>query len=520
MTDPERYRRQQTSFSDERRAQTFVADLGGECAPLASAFLKAAAAAAGIAQVSSDYHGSGGRGRHWLLGNHDALVQTVNADVEYDYLDPGFLADDLPTAIDGRQNPWVVVHANDPAAGCAALEQLGGLPVCVLLALAAPGGLVVERHPGPASALERLGRAAGCGVVAAGSAELAITAAGAALSEIMLAGMLVAEDPGEPRTVLFYSLHRRRRIDLPRDATWDDLAGELAEAPPRASFGARRIKQVGAGALGNWTSIGVALDGGVTMQVIDGDPQVEPHNLNRQVLLVHGVGRPKAPVLARELRALDPPGAYEACARYVERPDDLAPLDGVDALIMAPDNNAARLVGADAAWRAGVPYAAGGTGVAGGQLVVQQPGRACFRCITGLGDEPAPEAEDAGTSSCALAANESIVASNMVVAGLMVSELREALAGRRSQNLRFFGDGGRGNRLGRMTSDPECSHRSDASVREATRSRSPVRRGSPPVRRGSPDPADEPAKWHGQETVPQQGGPVPQQGGTVPQQGR
>jgi len=468
MTDPERYRRQEHSFSHERRAQTFIADLGGERAPLASAFLKAAAAAAGIARVWSDYHGSGGRGRHWLLGNHDALVETVNGDVEYDYLDPGFLGEDLPGAIAGHQNPWVVVHANDPAAGRWALEQLADLPVRVLLALAAPGGVVVERHPCPASALARLGGPARHRVVPAGSAELAIAAAGVTLNEIMLAGTSVAEEPAEPRTVLFYSLHRRRRIDLPRAATWQDLVGELEETPQRASFCGRRIKQVGAGALGNWTSIGVALDGGVAMDVIDGDPQVEPHNLNRQVLLVHGVGRPKAPVLTRELRALDPPGTYAACARYVERPEDIEPLDGVDAVIMAPDNNAARLVGADAAWHGGVPYAAGGTGVAGGQLVVQQPGRACFRCITGLGDEPAPEAKDAGTSSCALAANESIVASNMVVAGLLVSELREALAGRRTQNLRFFGDGGRGNRLGRMASDPECSHLAEVGAKTAT----------------------------------------------------
>jgi len=54
----------------------------------------------------------------------------------------------------------------------------------------------------------------------------------------------------------------------------------------------------------------------------------------------------------------------------------------------------------------------------------------------------------------------------MVVAGLLVSELREALAGRRSRNLRFFGNGGgSGNRLGRMTSDPECSHLADVASR-------------------------------------------------------
>jgi molybdopterin/thiamine biosynthesis adenylyltransferase len=207
------------------------------------------------------------------------------------------------------------------------------------------------------------------------------------------------------------------------------------------------------------------------MDVIDGDPQVESHNLNRQILLVDGVGRPKAPVLTRQLQQLDPAGSYRDVIRFIEQPEDLEPLEGVDALIMAPDNDAARLRGADAAWHRAVPYAVGGTGPGGGQLVIQQPGRACYRCITGRTDQPASATEDAGTNSCALGANQSIVASNMVVAGLLVSELREAMARRRSQNLRFFGGrSGNGNRLGRMTSDPKCPHLDDAGSNGDSRS--------------------------------------------------
>jgi hypothetical protein len=164
-------------------------------------------------------------------------------------------------------------------------------------------------------------------------------------------------------------------------------------------------------------------------------------------------------VLTAELQKLDPAGIYRDVTRFVEQPEDLEPLDGVDAVIMVPDNDAARLRGADPTWRRGIPYAVGGTGVSGGQLVIQQPGRACYRCLTGLTDQTASAAEAPGTHSCALAANESISASNMCLAGLMVAELREVMANRRSQNLRYFGGpGGNGNRFGRVTSDPECSH--------------------------------------------------------------
>ena len=468
MTDDQRYQRQQNVFPNERRAQTFIAEVGGEHAPLASTLLKAGAAAAGVAKVWSDYHGSSGDGRHWLLGDHDVLVRTVNDDVEYDFLDPTFLHDDLEVVMSCHDNGWAVVHVNDPAGALAAVEQLLDLEVPVLLSLSASGGVVVERHPNPSTAAARLHGLAEYRRIPEGPAELGTVAAGIVLGEIMLAGGSGEHDPAEPRAVAFYSLGRRRRVDLSPDSAMEELVDELAAPSKRFRFNRRWVKQVGAGALGNWTAIAAALDGGVRMDVIDGDPQVERHNLNRQILLVDGVGQPKAPVLTRQLQQLDPAGIYRDVTRFVERPEDLEPLDGVDAVIMVPDNDAARLRGADVTWHWGVPYAVGGTGTGGGQLLIQQPGRACYRCLTGWTDESVSTSEDACTNACALAANESIVAGNMVVAGLLISELREAMAGRRSQNLRFFGDpGGHGNRLARMASDPECSHLADVGSKGA-----------------------------------------------------
>jgi len=479
MNDQDRYERQENSFPHERRKQTFIAELGGGRAGFCSTLLKTGAAAAGVDEIWADYHGSGGPGRHWLLGNHEVLTRTVNADVVYDFLDPEYLREDLQRALDRHENSWVVAHANDPAAIARALEQIRDLPVRVVLPLAAPGGVVVQRHPNAETALEQLRTLPEMPAIPAGTADLAAVAAGFALNEIILGGTSIDDDLEAPRTVAFYSLNRPRRINVPGGAELVELVVEIASPLTRASFSGRRLKQVGAGALGNWTALALALDGGATVDVIDGDQQVESHNLNRQVLLVRGLGRRKAEVLTGELQELDPAGRYTHVDRFVDEPADLEPLDGVEAVIMAPDNDAARLLGADVAWSCGVPYGVGGTGVTGGQVVIQQPHRACFRCITGLTDETAQGREEeaaslpgeTGGNSCARANSEAIVASNMIVGGILVAESREALSGRRTQNLRLFGNGGGGgNRLGRMTSDPECSHHSGAGSRTEARS--------------------------------------------------
>ncbi|MBN2564801.1 MAG: hypothetical protein JXB46_03740, partial [Candidatus Eisenbacteria bacterium] len=139
----------------------------------------------------------------------------------------------------------------------------------------------------------------------------------------------------------------------------------------------------------------------------------------------------------------------------------LRPLLGVDAVICVPDNDRTRVVCAESAWSEGVLFAQGGCSATGGQTTVHGPGSACFSCVTGLKNRLDEQVIAAPGNSCAQA-RESVVSANMAVAALLVSELREGLSGRRTQNIRLVGSGPGGNRLVRMSSNPPCLHRREA----------------------------------------------------------
>ena len=454
-----RYLRQVNAFPHERRRQTLVAELGGLQSPLTSRFLKAGAAAAGVARVAADFHGVPD-GSHWFLSGHELLVRSLNAEVGYDYLDPQAMPIDLRPLAE-HANGWAVLHAANSQQLRRSLEQLRqvGLPMPVLLSLCGPGGLVIARASDAAAAEGLLaGNDWEAGLPP--NTETCMVAAGLMLNEILRGVEMMQTTPGRAEIIAGYSLHRPRRIDVPLQASLAELAGEVLQPPARrTTYTGRRFKQVGAGALGNWLGLGLALEGGVCLEIVDGDLEIEPHNLNRQLLLIDGVGLPKAPVLAAELARLDPSGTYLHEVQFVEQAADLGRLTQFDALLLGPDNNHARLIGAEAAWRQGVLCAQGGSSAAGGQMSVHEPGRACYTCVTGVDLDAALRQRQAGSQSCNAVADDSIVTSNMIVSGLMLAELRETLSGRRSQNLRFFGDVPGGNRLVRMASDPPCSHK-------------------------------------------------------------
>jgi molybdopterin/thiamine biosynthesis adenylyltransferase len=181
------------------------------------------------------------------------------------------------------------------------------------------------------------------------------------------------------------------------------------------------------------------------------------HNINRQILLAGGVGkkRSKVDVLGEELTALDPAARIRAITEFVTEPGDLAGLHDSDALLCVPDNDDARLVCDDARRQADVLLATAGSSAVGGQSIVRRPGQGCLRCL-GLNGDAAGGADEG--QSCQLVESDAVVSSNMVAAGLAISELREALAGREAVNLRFAGDSTRGNRLVRMIAGTSCPH--------------------------------------------------------------
>jgi len=471
-----KYAKQQFAFPDARRQATLVAELNGCAAPPSSLCLKLGAAAMGVSRIASDFHGafSGVPGRHgrthWLAGRHDDVVRTVNADVDYKFIDNEGVAADLQDAIrsgPGFTNAWLVVHLNDPAGARASLAAVGSLhgarEIAVILVLVAPAGVYVARYPNTATALDSLPQADLLYALPAGRADLAMIASGICLNEVMLAGTVPGDDPAEVRVVAWYDLSRPSRTDSMPAGSAEAIARLSQPAPPAISFAGGSIIQIGAGGLGCWTAFGLAAETGARLHVFDGDG-IEESNLNRQVLLVRGRGGMKADVIAEELRDFDPAGEYTGAVQFVREKADLLrfmdiPANGPPlAVIAVPDNNLARVVGSEAACDAGVAYAQAGTGAVGGQASVHPPGRACYACACG----PAAAtdgASAAGGNSCSRVAADSVVCSNMVLAGVLLSELREGLSGRQPRNLRFAGDGAVGNKLVRMVTVTEpCPH--------------------------------------------------------------
>lgn len=453
----DRYLRQTHAFPPERRESSAVAVCGAWSDAAAGMAVLAGAAAMGVPVVGSDFVGPP-PGGHWLTGPYPQMVAKINAAVHYEYLDREAPAMDLPYLIEARPNAWVAVLLNHPPRARDVLAALAEADVAagVLLVLTAPGGLVVGRYPDPAAAIECV-QSVAPDPIPAGPAELAVAAGGIVLNEVMLAGE-AGDDLMMPRTVGFYSLHRPRRV-TGGTGPIGELVSEVAAAPDgaRAAFSGRKFTMVGAGALGNWTAIPLAMEAPAALVVHDGDPEVAYHNVNRQILLVDGVGlhRAKADVLVDQLRLLDPYGSYEAIAQFVKAPGDLTGLEDTDALLCLPDNDDARIVCDEARLRSGVLFATAATSATGGQAVVRCRWQGCLRCL-GVG-RAAGEADEA-PQSCSLVQNDAVVSSNMVAAGLMLSELREALACRPPANVRFVGDGAGGNRLVRMISGTRCPH--------------------------------------------------------------
>jgi len=66
----------------------------------------------------------------------------------------------------------------------------------------------------------------------------------------------------------------------------------------------KNVLVVGAGGIGNYTALNLAMLG-VNMTIYDFDT-IEPHNLNRQVLLYEGVGNNKAEMIAKRLKKINP----------------------------------------------------------------------------------------------------------------------------------------------------------------------------------------------------------------------
>jgi molybdopterin/thiamine biosynthesis adenylyltransferase len=175
---------------------------------------------------------------------------------------------------------------------------------------------------------------------------------------------------------------------------------------------------VGAGALGTYVSLGLALSGVSKLTIVDPDV-VEETNLNRQLLFYGSVGKPKASELASKLKRLCP--GLEAAAIQARVTEDH--FEGIGLIFLCVDNFQTRALVNQLAGRFRIPLVNGGTSAFGGEVAVYQPGQtACLDCQLDVNRLALEEREAGSRASCGHVAEASIVNSNAITGSLMVGE--------------------------------------------------------------------------------------------------
>jgi molybdopterin/thiamine biosynthesis adenylyltransferase len=187
------------------------------------------------------------------------------------------------------------------------------------------------------------------------------------------------------------------------------------------------IGVVGAGALGNFVGLGLALAGFTRMTFMDPDV-IELTNLNRQVFFAGAVGEGKAETLAARLNQGF--GTQAAAVRDYFRED--SEITGFDVVFDCVDNFASRIVLSRACAAAGKILVSGGTHVAAGQVVAYHPAiqPQTPSALLGLDDiiarRPPVGRERA---ACVYQPDPAVIMTNQIIGGFMVEAGRQILAG-------------------------------------------------------------------------------------------
>lgn len=186
---------------------------------------------------------------------------------------------------------------------------------------------------------------------------------------------------------------------------------------------------VGAGALGNFVGLGLALAGFRRLTFIDPDV-VEATNLNRQIFFAGAVGAGKAQTLASRLQA--------ACGIQAQWWADYFQPQAVerfDLLFDCVDNFASRIAISEACAAHKIPLISGGADVSRGQVVAFQPHRqpqtpAALLDMYTIQQRRGPELRGQGRAACIYQPNPAVIMTNEVIGGFMVEAARHLLAGR------------------------------------------------------------------------------------------
>lgn len=262
-----------------------------------------------------------------------------------------------------------------------------------------------------------------------GDPVLALVLAGLALEEtkkLLLGEALTPE-------VVCYPRESRQMAALPGPASAKDRKSPPqgpAAGPPRPA-----LAVVGAGALGNFVGLGLAVGGFHCLTFLDPDP-VEVTNLNRQILFWDAVGQPKAEALARRLKDWFGVESRSEIA-YVTRDTDLS---AFGAVFDCTDNFESRIVLSEKCREGGQWLISGGTGVTAGQVVVYRPDQEgpTPAELLGLYDLVGQREEARGQrerAACVYVPEPAIIMTNQIIGGLMVDAYRRLLAEGAAPNL-------------------------------------------------------------------------------------
>jgi molybdopterin/thiamine biosynthesis adenylyltransferase len=170
--------------------------------------------------------------------------------------------------------------------------------------------------------------------------------------------------------------------------------------------------------------------------VVDHDIYEHP-NLESQEIAAREIGRSKATVVARRLRAIDPELEVTALARRVETVPRGLLRAGV--ILAALDSKAARVTVNEIAWRLGVPFVDAGVEPAGGlaRVAVYLPGTnaPCYECALSDADYENLEQAHWCTGDAAAAATNAPAYLGALAASLAAAECEKLLSGRLTDSL-------------------------------------------------------------------------------------
>ncbi len=195
----------------------------------------------------------------------------------------------------------------------------------------------------------------------------------------------------------------------------------------------KKVLVVGAGALGNFAALNLALSGFENIDIIDGD-KIDETNLNRQILFYQKVNKPKVNIIKERLNELSNDININVFNKYLTENDSKLFEDSkYDLILGCLDNGEARQLVDRFAEEYNIPYIDGGTTPSSGQVAIFYPDKTPK--ITKRLNFPKKK------NSCLDQSDPSVVMSNIIIGSAMVGEAFQVLnKSSKEQNLQnIFG---------------------------------------------------------------------------------